>query len=141
MGVLAGIIAYGYASMASEDFSNPNVSLWMAILGIGTMWLLALGAFAMGIHFLKYCFTGTFFRMNPWFRALILGALSFFPGFVLSAVPAMLLVSSRWPGNAQADDIAMLISAFVGLALAFIVCVVLVRREMALRQSVSVDNS
>jgi hypothetical protein len=54
LAVLAGAIACGYAIMASDDFSNPDVSLWTALLGTGLIWLLTLGAFAMGIHFLKY---------------------------------------------------------------------------------------
>jgi hypothetical protein len=127
LAVLAGVIAYGYARMASDDFSNPNVSFWTAILGTGLIWLLTLGAFVMGIHFLKYCITGKFFRVNPWTRALILGALSFFPGFIVSAVPATLLVSKWWPRDIQADNIAMLTSVFVGAALAVVVCVALIR--------------
>jgi hypothetical protein len=127
LAVLAGVIAYGYARMASEDLSNPNVSFWTAILGTGIMWLLTLGAFGMGIHFLKYSVTEKFFRVNRRARALILGALSFFPGFIVSAVPAELLVSKRWPRDIQADNIAMLASVFVGAALAVVVCVALTR--------------
>jgi uncharacterized MnhB-related membrane protein len=110
-----------------HDFSNPNVSFWTAILGTGLIWLLTLGAFVMGIHFLKYCITGKFFRVNPWTRALILGALSFFPGFIVSAVPATLLVSKWWPRDIQADNIAMLTSVFVGAALAVVVYVAIIR--------------
>jgi hypothetical protein len=128
LAVLAGIVAYGYASMASEDFKNPNVSIWTAILGTGIIWLLTLGASGMGIHFLKYCFTGKFFRVNPRVRALILGTLSFFPGFILSAIPAVVLVSNRWPRDIQADDLAILISVFVGVATAALVCLALLRR-------------
>jgi hypothetical protein len=127
LAVLAGVIAYGYARMASGDFSNPNVSFWTAILGTGLIWLLTLGAFCMGIHFLKYCFTGKFFRVDRRARALILGVLSFFPGFIISAVPATLLVSKRWPGDIQADNIAMLASVFVGAVLAIVVCLALIR--------------
>jgi len=129
LAVLAGVTAYGYARMASEDFSDPNVSLWTAILGTGLMWLLTLGAFCLGVHFLKYCFTGTFFRVNRWARALILGALSFFPGFIVSAAPAILVVLKRWPGNVQAENIALLSGVFVGLTLAIVVCVVLLKTE------------
>jgi hypothetical protein len=54
LAILAGgVIAYGYARMASDDFSNPNVSFWIAMLGTGLIWLLTLGAFSMGVHFLK----------------------------------------------------------------------------------------
>jgi len=127
LAVLAGVIAYGYARMASEDFNNPNVSVWTAILGTGIIWLLTLGAFGMGIHFLKYCITGKFFRVNPWTRALILGALSFFPGFIVSAVPATLLASKWWPRDIHADNVAMLTSVLVGAALSVVVCVALVR--------------
>lgn len=127
LAVLAGVIAYGYARMASDDFSNPNVSFWTATLGTGLLWLLTLGAFCMGIHFLKYFVTGRSFRANRWARALILGTLSFFPGFIVSAVPAELLVSKRWPGNIQADNIAMLTSVFIGAALAIVVCIALIR--------------
>ena len=128
LAVLAGYIAYGYASMNSEDFRNPNVSFWSAALGTGFMWLLTLGAFGMGIHFLKYSFTGEFFRVNLRLRALILGALSFFPGFFLLAAPALFLVSKRWPRDTHADDLALLISAFLGVALAVVVCLALLRR-------------
>ena len=124
--VLAAIIAYGYANRASDNFSNPGI----AILGTGLMWLLTLGAFVMGIHFLKYCITGKFVRVNRWARALILGALSFFPGFIVSAVPATLLVSKRWPRDIHADNIAMFICILcilVGAALAVIVCIALIR--------------
>ena len=127
LAVLAGVIAYGYARMGYDDFGNLNVSFWTAILGTGLMWLLTLGAFGMGVHFLKYCFTGKFSRVNPWARALVLGALSFFPGFIVSAVPATLLVSKRWPGDIQADNVALLTSVFVGATLAVVVCVVLIR--------------
>jgi hypothetical protein len=127
LAVLAGVIAYGYASMASDDFRNPNVSFLTAILGTGIMWLLTLGAFGMGIHFLKYCVTGKFFRVNPRARALILGALFFFPGFIVSAIPATLLVSKWWPRDIQADNIAMLMSVFIGAVLAIVVCVALIR--------------
>jgi hypothetical protein len=128
LAVLAGVIAFGYASMDLEDFRNPNVSFWTATLGVGIMWLLTLGAFGMGIHFLKYCFTGEFFQLNPWARAFILGALSFFPGFILSAPPAIILAQKRWPGDSRADNVAMLVSVCFGAALAFIVCFALVRR-------------
>ena len=128
LAVLAGIVASEYASMAFEDFRNPNVPFYMALLGAGLICLLTLGAFGMGIHFLKYCFTGTFFRINPWLRAFILGALSFFPGFILSAPPVLFLVSRRWPRNSGADEVAMLISAVVGGALAVVVFVSLVRK-------------
>ena len=127
LAVLAGVVAFGYARMACDDFNNPNVPFLTAILGAGLMWLLTLGAFCMGIHFLKYCFTGNFFRVNRWARALILGALSFFPGFIACAVPATILVSKRWPRDIQADNIAMLTSVFVGAALAIAVCVALIR--------------
>ncbi|PYV70376.1 MAG: hypothetical protein DMG96_31350 [Acidobacteria bacterium] len=104
LAVLAGVIAYGYARMGYDDFGNPNVSFWTAILG-----------------------TGLISRVNPWARGLVLGALSFFPGFIVSAVPATLLVSKRWPGDIQADNIALLTSVFVGTTLAVVVCVVLIR--------------
>jgi hypothetical protein len=127
LAVLAGAIACGYALMASDDFSNSDVSFWIALLGTGIIWLLTLGAFAMGIHFLKYCVTGKFFQVNPWARALVLGALSFFPGFIVSAIPAMLLVSKSWPREARAENVAILTSIFLGAALAVVVCVALIR--------------
>jgi len=127
LAVLAGVIAYGYARMGYDDVGNPNVSFWTAILATRLMWLLTLGAFGMGVHFLNYCCTGKFSRVNPWARGLVLGALSFFPGFIVSAVPATLLVSKRWPGDIQADNIALLTSVFVGTTLAVVVCVVLIR--------------
>jgi hypothetical protein len=127
LAVVAGVIAFGYASMSSGDFRNPNVSFWTAILGTGIMWLLTLGAFSMGIHFLKYSFTGEFFQLNPWVRAIILGALSFFPGFILSAPPAIILAEKRWPRDSRADNVAMLVSVCFGAVLAVIVCVALVR--------------
>ena len=128
LAVLAGIVASEYASMSFEDFSNPIVPFYVALLGTGLMWLLTLGAFGMGVHFLKHCFTGMSFRINPWLRAFLLGVLSFFPGFILSAAPALFLVSRRWPRNSGADEVAMLISAVVGVALAVLVCVSLVRK-------------
>jgi len=128
LAVVAGVIAFGYANMSSGDFRNPNVSFWTAILGTGIMWLLTLGAFSMGIHFLKYCVTGEFFQLNPWVRAFILGALSFFPGFILSAPPAIILAEKRWPRDSRADNVAMLVSVCFGAVLAVIVCVALVRR-------------
>jgi hypothetical protein len=127
LAILAGVVAYEYARMASDDFSNPNVSFWTAILGTGLMWLLTLGAFCMGAHFLRYCCTGKFFRVNHWARALILGVLSFFPGFIVSAVPAELLVSKWWPRDIQADNVAMMASVLVGAASAVVVCVTLMR--------------
>lgn len=128
LAVLAGNVAYGYARMASGDFQNPNVSFWTAILGTAIIWLLTLGAFGMGIHFLKYCFTGRFFRVSPWLRAPVLGTLSFFPGFILSAVPTVVLVSNRWPRDAGAYDLAMFISVFVGVATAVLIYLALLRR-------------
>ena len=128
LAVLAGLGAYGYAIMASDDFHNPDVSLSMAIVVAGIMWVLTLGAFGMGVHFLKYCLTGRFFRINPWVRALILGVLSFFPGFIMSVAPAIFLVSRQWPRSIRAENIAMLISAFGGLACAVVVSIALVRR-------------
>jgi hypothetical protein len=121
--VLAAIIAFRYANQAYDNFRNP----WLADLGGGLMWLLTLGAFVTGIHFLKYCVTGNFFRLNRWIRALILGALFFFLGFTVSAVPAALVVSKRWPRDIHAENVAMLTSIFVGAALAVAVCVVLIR--------------
>jgi hypothetical protein len=128
LAVLVGVVAFEYASMALEDFRNPNVSFWTATLGIGIMWLLTLRAFGMGIHFLKHCFTGEFFQLNPWVRAFILGALSFFPDFILSAPPAITLAQERWPGDSRADNVAILVSVCFGAVLAFIVCGALVRR-------------
>ena|ERR1700722_8879362 len=128
LAVVAGVTAFGSAIMASGDFRNPNVSFLTAILGTGIMWLLTLGAFSMGIHFLKYCLTGEFFQLNPWVRAFILGPLSFFPGFILSAPPAIILAEKLWPRDSRADDVAMLVSACFGAMLAVIVCVALVRR-------------
>ena len=102
LAVVAGVIAFGYASMASGDFRNPTVSFWTAILGVAIMWLLTLGAFGMGIHFLKYCFTGEFFQLNPWVRAFILGTLSFFPGFILSPHRP-----SFWPKNGGQETVGL----------------------------------
>lgn len=128
LAVVAGLIAFIYASMATGDFRNPNVSFWTAILGIGIMGLLSLAGFGMGIHFLKYCLTGEFFHLNPWVRAFVLGALSFFPGFILSAPPAIILSEKRWPRNSQADSIAMLVSVCFGAVFAVIACVALVKK-------------
>jgi hypothetical protein len=127
LAVLAGTVAFGYARMASDDFNNPNAHFLTAILGTGLMWLLTFGAFCMGIHLLKHCFSGKCFRVNRWARALILGTLSFFPGFIASAIPAAILVSKRWPTDIQAGNIAMLTSAFVGALSAIIVGVALIR--------------
>jgi hypothetical protein len=128
LAVVAGGVAYGYASASSEDFRNPSVSFGTATLFTGIMWLLTLGAFSMGIHFLKYCFTGDFFQLNPWVRAFILGAFSFFPGFILSAPPAIILAEKWWPRDILADNIAILVSVCFGAVSAVTVCVALVRR-------------
>jgi len=128
LAALAGVVAFGYASMSFDDFRNPNVPFYVALVGSAVMWLLTFGAFVMGVHFLKHCFTGTFFRINPLLRAFVLGALSFFPGFILSAAPTMFVVSRRWPGNSGAEDGAMLIGVAVGVALAVVVCVSLIKK-------------
>ena len=126
--VLASGIAFFYAMMATDDFQNPNASLWAAILGIAIMWLLAFGALGMGIHYLKYSLTGEFLRLNPWARAFFLGALSFFPGFILTAPMAIVLAQKRWPGDTRADNVAMLASLSAGAVSAIIVFLALVRK-------------
>jgi len=137
LAVLASVAAFNYAEMALEDFSNPSVSVWAAIFGTATIWLLTLGAFGMGIHFLKYSFTGTFFQMNPRIRAFTLGALSFFPGFILLAPPAILLADRRWPGNTQALNLAMLVSACFGALCAVFVSLALVRKARRTESALS----
>jgi len=132
LGVLAGLggfVAFSYASMAAGDFRNPAVSIWTALLGSVLIWLLTLGAFGFAVHLLKYSIAGEPFHIPGWMRALILGALSFFPGFLLSLVPMALWVSHRWPRDNHAQERALLVSACVGLASVVLVSVVLLKKS------------
>lgn len=136
LAMLAGIVAFGYATGSLEDFKNPNVSFWTALLGNAVMWLMTFSAFALGIHFLKYGLTGRPFRVNPSARALILGVVSFFPGFVLSAPLTLLIASYGWPRNSQAENWALVVSALIGVTVAIVVCIFLLKkvRQIGLAQ-------
>ena len=139
LAVLAGTIALSYAIMVADDFRNPQVSFWSATAGTTITWLLTIGAFWMAIYFLKYSFTGTPFRLNRWVRAISLGALSFFPGFMFSIPLTLLFVEHRWPGDTKAEDFAFLISGLVGVVLGVVVGMVLMWKSRPSKDAVAVS--
>ena len=56
--IAIAIIAFWNANTASDNFANPG----RAAVGTSLLWLLTLGAFVVGVLFLKYCATGISFR-------------------------------------------------------------------------------
>jgi hypothetical protein len=108
------------------------LAILCGIAGAG-YWLLplSLGAFWLGADFLKFAVSGQRFRISPKVRAVIVGLLSFFPGFLLGLLPLLSCAVFRHPDDSKAAIRAFAIAGMVGVAFAFTVGFVLLRKDRA----------
>jgi hypothetical protein len=134
VGMLA-LVACFYASVfateAMQDFGNPTSLSWFSVLGELIMCSMALGAFLIGLRFLRFAWTGHDYDLRGgWMRPLFLGAGLFFPGFLLTLLLGLLWAYRIQPAGKQDEsaEIALRVSFFVGLGAAIVGSAVLIRK-------------
>jgi len=133
LGIIAlscGIFGCAYSVMGLTDAGQIEISTWW-VLAEAAFWLLTLGALWLGADFVKFAFAGHPLNVPPRLRAISLGVLSFFPGFLIAFSVAACYELLRNANNSQAPLPALAIGAVVGLASMFAISTLLLKRAKA----------
>lgn len=133
LGILAiscGFLGCAYSALALTDVGQIEKSIWW-VPGVAALWLLTLGAFWLGADFVKFAFTGHPLSVPPRLRAISLGVLSFFPGFLVTFSVAEFYELLRNANDLQAPFRAFAIGAVVGLASVLAISTFLLKRANA----------
>ena len=126
--VLASVIPLDNAFFALQDLRNPGMPFRFAVQEL-VMCAMAFVLLGIGIRFLRFAWSGRNDPSNSWFRPVLLGIGSFFPGFIVSLPLAMLWADHTWPGDRQSYLAAIDASFCVGVAAAIICFVVLLKKR------------
>jgi hypothetical protein len=118
LGVLAGLVAVGFAIEAISDFGNPAVPVRFAILAEVLLCSMAFFGLALGISLLRMAWNGRDERRNNWIWPIILGIGCFFPGFLFSLPLTLFWANHTWPGEGQSSLAAIEVSVYIGIAAA-----------------------
>ena len=121
LGVLAGLVAVGFAIEASSDFGNPAVPVRFTILAEFLLCSMAFLGLALGISSLRMAWDGRDERKKNWIWAIILGIGCFFPGFLFSLPLTLFWACRPWPCNDQSSSAAIEVSVYIGIA-AVVMC-------------------
>lgn len=127
--VFAGLIALAYAIEGIQDFTNPAVPVRLAILGEFIVSSMAFAALIIGIQLLRFSLSGRSERSTGWTKPVLLGIGSFFPGFVFSLPLTVIWARHTWPRDGQSYLAAMEVSCYVGVAVAIVCGVVLLKKR------------
>jgi hypothetical protein len=130
LGAFGSLVAVGYAFELSKDFGTPGVSFWPNVLGEILMCSMALAGMWVGLRFLRFATSGVSHESESWVRPLLLGIGSFFPGFVFSFPIIALWVVHTWPRDNGKLDLALEVSACIGVATSVICTIVLSRKRV-----------
>lgn len=125
--ILCGVLGCGYAVTALGDVAQYGPT-FAGLVGSALLWLVTMGAFGLGADFVTYAIAGRSLRVPPRLRAVSVGVLSFFPGFLIGFSPSALYELLRHPNDSQAPLCAFWIGAVVGVVLMLTVSFVLLRR-------------
>ena len=129
--VLGSLLPLGFAFEISKDFfNNPATNLWTNVAGGFLMSSIALYGFWLGARLLRFAASGVSRRTDGWMKPLLLGAGSFFPGFVFSVPICMMWIHRTWPHDDGKVDLAFEGSACAG-AVTAIICTILLYRKRA----------
>ena len=129
LAICSGVLGCGYAATAFADAGQSGYSVWAALLGSALLGLLTLGAFGLGADFVTFAVSGQSLRVPPRLRAVSVGVLSFFPGFVLAFLPTAFYELFRHPNDNWAPLRAFAVGAVVGIAYMLAVGVVLLKKS------------
>jgi cytochrome bd-type quinol oxidase subunit 2 len=129
LGVLAGLVAVGFAIEGISDFGNPAVPVRFTILGEVLLCSMAFFGLSLGISSLRMAWNGRDERKNNWIWPIILGIGSFFPGFLFSLPLTLFWANRTWPGDGQSSLAAIEVSVYIGIAAAIICGLVLFIRR------------
>lgn len=127
--LFGSLLPLGYAFEIFKDFENPAVPFWSNVLGTLVMGAIAVTGLSIGIYFLRFASSGHESRNNSWIKPVLLGVGSFFPGFVFSLPLTIVWVERKWPGDDTKLDLTFEASACIGVAVAIICTIVLLRKR------------
>lgn len=125
--MFCGILGCAFSATALTDVGQIEISIWWALTE-AAFWLLTLGAFGLEADLIKFAFTGNPLIVPSRLRAISLGILSFFPGFLIAFFFAALYESLRNATDPQASFRALIVGAVVGLASMLAISTVLLKR-------------
>lgn len=109
--ICCGVLGCGYSVAALADIGQIGVSIWAALLGDALFWILTIGAFGIGADFIKFAISGQPFRVAPRVRAVGVGVLCFFPGFLIALLATGSYEVLRHPNDPQAFVRALVASS------------------------------
>ena len=138
-GILGAIVLFGSllplgnAFEIFKDFENPDLPFWPNVLGTFAMGAIAVAGLSIGIYFLRFASSGHESPNHSWTKPVLLGVGSFFPGFVFSLPLTIVWIERRWPGDDTKLDLTLEASACIGIVVAIICTIVLLRKRVLSR--------
>jgi hypothetical protein len=127
--ICCGVLSCGYSIAVSADINQIGVEIWAALMGSALFWFLTFGAFGIGADFIKFAITGQSFRVPPRVRALGIGVLWFFPGFLIALLAMGSYEVLLHPNDPQAFLRALPVSLAFGLASVLTVAAFLLKKN------------
>lgn len=144
-GILSAIVLFGSllplgaAFEIFKDFKNPDVPFWPNVLGTFVMGAIAVAGLSIGICFLRFASSGHESPNHSWAKPVLLGVGSFFPGFVFSLPLTIVWTERDWPGDDAKLDLTFGVSACIGIAVAIVCTIVLLRKRVLSRITPPLD--
>jgi hypothetical protein len=131
LAIAAGLLAFVYAYVGTEDFRNPTVPFRFVVIGELIMFSMALAALWVGVRLLRFAWSGGNGPSRSWVRPLMLGIGCFLPGCVFSLPLTVLWAYHTWPGDGQSAFAAMEASFYVGIGTTIICCISFLKKHTA----------